>query len=32
MEHVKNVWAKAKAHPKIAAAVIVVIAVIIIAS
>jgi hypothetical protein len=31
MEHVKNVWAKAKAHPKIATAV-VVIAVIIIAS
>ena len=32
MEHINKAWAKAKAHPKIAAAVVVVIAVIIIAS
>ena len=32
MEHVKNVWAKAKAHPKIAAAVVIVIAIVIIAA
>ena len=32
MEHINNVWAKIKAHPKMAAAVAVVIVVIIIAS
>ena len=32
MEHINKVWAKAKAHPKIAAAVVIVIAVVIIAA